>query len=112
MTLTLPRRAKSRVTLPRFLQGWLLPIAIVALWELVSRLGLVAPNLLPAPTTVLQTILDMARTGDLFRHIGITLYRVALGFVIGTLVATVLGALTGYSRTAQAYLDPLLQALR
>lgn len=113
MTLTLPRRAtKSRITIPRPLQGWLLPLTLVALWELISRLGLVAPNLLPAPTTVLQTILDMARSGDLFRHIGITLYRVALGFVIGTLVATVLGALTGYSRTAQAYLDPLLQALR
>jgi sulfonate transport system permease protein len=85
---------------------------LVVVWELVSRLGLVAPNLLPAPTTVLQTILDLARSGDLFRHIGITLYRVAVGFVLGTLVATILGALTGYSRTAQAYLDPLLQALR
>lgn len=113
MTLTLPRRpAKQRLTIPRSLQGWLLPIALVAVWELVSRLGMVAPNLLPAPTTVLQTILDMARSGELFRHIGITLYRVALGFVMGTLAATVLGALTGYSRTAHAYLDPLLQALR
>jgi sulfonate transport system permease protein len=72
----------------------------------------VAPNLLPAPTTVLQTILDMARSGELFRHVGITLYRVILGFGIGTLVATVLGALTGYSRVAHAYFDPLLQALR
>ncbi|PSR13305.1 ABC transporter permease, partial [filamentous cyanobacterium CCP3] len=67
---------------------------------------------LPAPTKVLQTILDLTRSGDLFRHIGITLYRVAVGFALGTVVATVLGALTGYSRTAHAYLDPLLQALR
>ncbi|MBD2234471.1 ABC transporter permease [Phormidium tenue] len=113
MSLSLSRRTtKQRLAVPRSLQGWLLPIALVAAWELLSRLGLVAPNLLPAPTTVLETILTMARSGELFRHVGITFYRVVLGFGIGTLVATVLGALTGYSRIAHAYLDPLLQALR
>lgn len=113
MTITLPRHPTSRrLGIPRHLQGWVLPMALVLLWEALSRLGIVAPNLLPAPTTVLQTVLDMARSGELFRHIGITLYRVAVGFIFGTLVATMLGALTGYSRTAHAYLDPLLQALR
>ena len=108
-----PRRpTRQKLTMPRSLQGWLLPLALGLLWEALSRFGVVAPNLLPAPTTVLQTILDMARSGELFRHVGITLYRVILGFGIGTLVATVLGALTGYSRVAHAYLDPLLQALR
>jgi sulfonate transport system permease protein len=100
------------ISLPCSFQGWLLHLALGLLWEALSRFGVVAPNLLPAPTTVLQTILDMARSGELFRHVGITLYRVILGFGIGTLVATVLGALTGYSRVAHAYLDPLLQALR
>ncbi len=112
-SLSLPRRpTRQKLTIPRSLQGWLLPLALGLLWEALSRFGVVAPNLLPAPTTVLQTILDMARSGELFRHVGITLYRVILGFGIGTLVATVLGALTGYSRVAHAYLDPLLQALR
>lgn len=112
-SLFLPHRpSRQRFTIPRSLRGWLLPITLVLLWEALSRAGAVAPNLLPAPTMVLQTIVDMARSGELFHHLGITLYRVALGFAIGTLVATVLGALTGYSRSAHAYLDPLLQALR
>ncbi|HEY9752747.1 MAG TPA: ABC transporter permease, partial [Coleofasciculaceae cyanobacterium] len=55
---------------------------------------------------------ELAVTGELFRHIGITLYRVALGFVMGAAIATVLGALTGYSRLFHGLLDPLLQSLR
>lgn len=98
--------------LPPALRGWVIPATLVLLWELLSRFGGVPANLLPAPTTVLITITDLSQSGDLFRHIGITLYRVGLGFGLGTLVATVLGSLTGYSRQAYAYLDPLLQALR
>lgn len=93
-------------------QGWVLPAVLLVIWEILSRLGVFPPNLLPAPTVVLVTIWDMAISGELVRHIGITLFRVFLGFAVGTLAATVLGALTGYSRTAHRYLDPLLQALR
>jgi sulfonate transport system permease protein len=48
----------------------------------------------------------------LFSHIGVTLYRVLVGFFLGAIVATFVGALTGYSRTCRQLLDPLLQALR
>lgn len=103
---------RHRRAIPPALQGWLLPLLLVLLWEGLGQGGLVAPNLLPAPTAVLSTLVGLAITGELFGHIAITVYRVALGFLIGTLVATLLGALTGYSRQAHAYLDPLLQALR
>jgi sulfonate transport system permease protein len=88
------------------------PIVLILLWETVSRLGWVAPNLLPAPSTVLGTIGNLAKTGDLWKHIGITLYRVFLGFAIGVGFATVFGAITGYSRLLYELIDPLLQSLR
>ena len=84
----------------------------------VNRLGnpraswFFSPNLLPAPTSVISTIWELTLSGELFNHITITLYRVALGFVIGGTVATVLGALTGYSPLINQLLDPLLQSLR
>lgn len=111
-TASTPRRFRRPVGFPCALRGWVIPTLLVLVWEAVSRFGIVPTNLLPAPTAVLAIATHMALSGELFRHMGITLYRVAAGFVIGTLAATVLGALTGYSRTAHAYLDPLLQALR
>ncbi len=105
------RRQQLRPRL-RWARGLLLPAVLLIGWEILSGLGVFPPNLLPAPSAVLATLWELAVTGALFRHIGITLYRVALGFVMGAAIATVLGALTGYSRLFHGLLDPLLQSLR
>jgi sulfonate transport system permease protein len=96
----------------RIVFGLILPVALVILWEAACRVGFIAPNQLPAPTAVLQDMAAMAATGELFDHIGITLYRVFVGFLLGVAAATVLGSLTGYSRLCRELLDPLVQALR
>ncbi|HEY9663819.1 MAG TPA: ABC transporter permease [Allocoleopsis sp.] len=92
--------------------GLILPVSLLLLWEFLSRIGVFPPNLLPAPSSIALTLSHLATSGELLEHIGITLYRVFLGFLLGGLVATFLGALTGYSRFAHDLLDPLLQALR
>lgn len=92
--------------------GLILPITLLLLWELLSRIGVFPPNLLPAPSTIALTLSHLAATGELLGHVSITLYRLFLGFLLGGFVATLLGALTGYSRLIHDLLDPLLQALR
>lgn len=79
----------------------LLPVLLLVSWEALSRFGVFAPNLLPAPSKVLGAVADLAADGELLEHIAITLYRVALGFLIGGGAATLLGAATGYSKTAR-----------
>lgn len=95
-----------------WLTGAILPGVLLALWEVLARAGVLPPNLLPAPSRVLATIGALARTGELWGHLGITLARVALGFALGGALATVLGAATGYSRRLFHLFDPLLQGVR
>lgn len=92
--------------------GLVLPALLLALWEALSRFGIAPPNLLPAPTAVLRALRDLWLSGELWGHIEITLLRVLLGFLLGTAVATVLGALTGCSTLWRRLLDPTFQALR
>ncbi|MGE0116372.1 MAG: ABC transporter permease [Dongiaceae bacterium] len=92
--------------------GLILPAALLVLWEAACRAGLFPPNQLPAPSVVFQEMAGLAATGELLDHIGITLYRVFAGFLLGVAAATILGSLTGYSRTGRELLDPLLQSLR
>jgi sulfonate transport system permease protein len=99
-------------TLPGGAVGLVLPAIILALWELVSQLALVPRNLLPAPSAVFLALYDLALRGELAGHVEITLIRVFLGFLLGTAVATLLGALTGYSTGWRRLIDPLLQALQ
>ena len=92
--------------------GLVIPLLLTILWELSGRLGWVRPNLLPPPSAVLATIIDLAQRGDLWTHLQVTLVRVLLGFLLGAAAATFLGAVTGYSLLWHRLLDPMLQGLR
>jgi sulfonate transport system permease protein len=92
--------------------GTVVPALLLALWEMSALLGWARPNLLPPPSAVIATLIDLGKRGELWGHIEITLVRVLLGFLIGTAAGTLLGALTGYSRLWRQLLDPTLQALR
>lgn len=93
-------------------KGWGLPLAILLLWSALSRHGAFPEYLLPHPLSVWHELALLWSRGELPAHILATAGRVAAGFLCGTAVATVLGALTGSSRVARELLDPSLQALK
>jgi sulfonate transport system permease protein len=92
--------------------GLVLPVAILLAWEAEARFGVVATNLLPAPSAVVRTLADLSAGGTLLAHVVATLVRLFLGYVVGAGVATVLGVVCGRSAGVRAALDPTLQALR
>jgi sulfonate transport system permease protein len=102
----------GRIYIPDRLLGWIIPVSVVLGWELLARLGILPPNWLPAPTVVGKTIYQLAVAGDLLKHAGTTIARVAVGFLIGASAGTLFGGLTGYLSMARKLLDPSLQALR
>jgi sulfonate transport system permease protein len=92
--------------------GLIVPATLIAVWELGAVAGLVSTRLLPPPSQIGLTILDLARAGDLAQHALATLGRVGWGFLLGVVVATALGAASGVSPTFKRLFDPTLQALR
>lgn len=126
MTLTAPNgtsvpvagssaRGGTRAGLIRWsrpLLGLLVPVVLALGWEFAVYAGLSNGRLLPPPSVILQTLADLAATGELWRHSLTTVVRVLVGFGIGVIVGTVLGAIAGYSALTRRLLDPTLQALR
>jgi sulfonate transport system permease protein len=92
--------------------GLLLPVGLGLAWEIVVWLGWSNGRLMPPPTKLFATISELARSGELTRHIVATLTRVAAGFGLGVISGTVLGAISGYWSLARRLLDPTVQALR
>jgi sulfonate transport system permease protein len=92
--------------------GLLLPLALAAGWELVVRAGWSNGRLVPPPSRVYEEFAELARAGELQRHVVATLLRVVAGFGLGTLVGTLLGALAGYSTLVRRLIDPSLQGMR
>jgi sulfonate transport system permease protein len=95
----------------RVLLGLLLPATALAAVEIAVRAGAIPSHLLPAPTQILDTLVDLGAQG-LLGHIGASTLRVAAGFGIGAALAVLLGAAVGLSQRAEALLDPTFQALR
>jgi sulfonate transport system permease protein len=100
----------SRLVRPAL--GLLLPVGIALAWELIVWLGFSNGRLVPPPSRIFETIVDLARSGELTRHIVATLTRVAVGFGLGVVAGTIMGAVSGYWALARRLLDPTVQALR
>jgi sulfonate transport system permease protein len=92
--------------------GLLLPVGLALVWEAIVWLGWSNGRLVPPPTRIFATIVELARSGELGRHILATLTRVVAGFGLGVIAGTLLGAISGYWGLARRLLDPTVQALR
>jgi sulfonate transport system permease protein len=92
--------------------GVVLPVSLAITWELAVRAGFSDGRLVPPPSRIWATLVELAAAGELQRHILVTTWRVAAGFAFGVVAGTLLGAITGYSQVLRRLLDPSLQALR
>ncbi|UTV57932.1 ABC transporter permease [Burkholderia arboris] len=106
-----PRRAAGVRRLAWQLAPWALPALLFALWTVGSARGWIAPQILPPPERVVESLNDLATSGDLARHTLISLQRVLVGFAAGTLLGFSIGVALGLSRTLEAYLLPSFNAL-
>jgi sulfonate transport system permease protein len=92
--------------------AWILPAAIVAGWWGSTALGIFELHQMPPPPVVLDSAVLMWRRGLLQQDVLMSVTRVAEGFLIGSVVAILLGTLTGLWRRGEEALEPTLQALR
>jgi sulfonate transport system permease protein len=91
---------------------WLLPLALLAWWELAARHGWLSTRVLPEPLAVVRAFLTLAASGELWHHLRVSADRALLGLAIGGGLGLLLGALTGSFRWADALLDSTLQMAR
>jgi sulfonate transport system permease protein len=92
--------------------GLLLPVGLALFWEIWVGLGYSNGRLVPPPTRIFATVMELAKSGELLRHITATVTRVGVGFGLGVVAGTILGAISGYWGLARQLLDPTVQALR
>ena len=91
---------------------WLIPIAILLLWQAGSLLGYIRANVLPAPFAVAEAFWRVARSGELWTNIEVSAWRAFVGFAIGGGIGFVLGMLNGLSGLSEKLTDSTLQMLR
>ena len=100
---------------PRILSAGAVLTALL-LWFLITGLGWVDPLFFPTPQSVWVSFVDILQNGykglPLIRHIGASMWRLAIAFVIALCSAVPLGLASGYFKPVQAILDPFIEFYR
>ena len=107
-----PDARRHRRPIPKGLERLLGVVLLFALWELASRLGSIAPNILAGPSTILTAGTDLVQDGTLGASQWASLQRVLWGMAIGIPIGTVLALIAGLSRLGDNLVDANVQMLR
>jgi NitT/TauT family transport system permease protein/taurine transport system permease protein len=96
-------------------RGVLLSAASLALafliWQLLSTF-IFNPFLIPPPLEVIRTAIPMVMSGEIFADVAISMSRILVGFVTGSLFGVIFGVLLGRIRVLHDLLDPIMELLR
>jgi sulfonate transport system permease protein len=87
-------------------------IVLFVLWFASTHYKLISTDTLPTPLAVGKSFLELVSSGLLGKSLGMSLARIAQGFLIGCSLGFLIGAAMGISRTAERLLSPLINAIR
>lgn len=102
----------KQVNISKSIQYVLLPVVIIALWQLAFNAGFINPVALPSPRKVAATFLQLLGDGQLVKHTGISILRVLEGYTLAAVSGIVLGVAVGLSPFLNRITDLLIQTIK
>jgi NitT/TauT family transport system permease protein len=87
-------------------------VALGLLWWAATSSGVVAPIFLPAPGAVVSRLVLLAYQGTLWQDLGVSIYRIVVGFLIATALALPVGVVIGNFTKWEAAIEPLVDFVR
>ena len=116
-TLTINKRAvqpaaNRRWRTPDAVLRLLSPVVLLLLWELASQAGWIPARVIAAPSQIGGTLWAMIVSGELGKHLLVSLQRALFGLGIGVSIGVAAALVSGLSRRGEVILDSPMQMLR
>ncbi|MFT8314107.1 MAG: ABC transporter permease [Clostridium sp.] len=73
----------------------IIPILFLLLWQHFGNTGVIKQSILPKPTRIWSSFIDLIITGNLWKNVSITLIRVIEGYLFGAVLGIVIGIAMG-----------------
>lgn len=107
-------RAGFRLPLPGRdkLLPYLVPVAIIALWQLGCSVGWISSRIMPSPTDVASAFWTTTISGQLPEDVLVSAARAFAGLLVGGSIGFLLGIANGVSKLSEQLTDTVLQMLR
>lgn len=105
------KAARQAISFERFLP-FLLPVVVIAAWQLGSSVGWISTRIMPSPASVMVAFWQTTISGQLPNNILVSAGRAFAGLLVGGSIGFLLGIANGVSRLSEQLTDTTLQMLR
>lgn len=95
----------------RHIIGFGAMLAVLLIWELVARSGLVDPLFIASPTMIVRAGVALFRDGEIWTHIRVSGSEFLLGYALAATIGIPLGLATGWYRRLSYVLGPFIDTL-
>src|SRR5215208_195573 len=85
---------------------YLPPLLIVVLWQMAASAGLIPTRTLASPAMIAGTFAELISTGELPRHLLVSLGRVATGLGIGIVLGTTFSSRVSHDAAKTCSMPP------
>ena len=89
---------------------------VILIWFFITSLGIFSETIIPSPASVWESFVDVTRDGykghTLLEHLGTSMWRLAVAYLLVVATAVPLGLLSGYSSKVRAILEPIVEFYR
>ena len=86
-------------------------VFLVWLWQWSSDNGFINTFITSNPKNVLNTIIDLYNSNNLFNHVWVTIYETIISFVLGTVLGIIIAIIMWYNKFISKVIDPYLTIL-
>ena len=80
----------------------------IGLWQLLADTGAIDPFFFSSPSRIVATIIDLGKTGNLWIHIWTSLYETIIGFIIATVIGSLIAIALWWSERLRKIMEPYL----
>ncbi len=90
----------------------IVPLILLAIWQLLASRGILMEVILPSPVKVVKAFFAMIEDGTLFIDLKTSIRRVIIGYAQGAAVALTLGIGSGLNKVVDRLVSPLVNVIR
>ena len=83
-------------------------IFLIILWQTLANYNLINTFITSSPKNILDTLVNLYLTNNLFHHIWITTYETIISFTFGTIIGIIIAIIFWYNKFLYKVLDPYL----
>lgn len=105
----LKKRKKEKILIISFQIGII--VLFIFLWQILANLGIINTFISSSPKQVLDTIIMLHNTNNLYNHIWITFYETIISFSIGTILGILIATILWWNEKIAKIIDPYLTVI-